>query len=204
MDALMYYIALERDRKRIHSSKIAIHDTNFPALLMKQHARLVKCAVKDRSRLKYGEDVLKYFIASTNSADAYERIYFPFCIDKQHWIGVCLDLPGSTVEVLDCNYGFRTDSMMKKDLNPISIVVPHILNTGVENLGANQCKPYQMIRVKGVPQNPISTDAAATTALLIQAHALNDGDGCKEITKDSLTVGAKHLAVLVYRDVTPV
>ncbi|KAH0891771.1 LOW QUALITY PROTEIN: hypothetical protein HID58_054200, partial [Brassica napus] len=37
----------------------------------------------------------KYFIPPTSSVDAYERIYFPFCIDKQHWIGVCLHLPDS-------------------------------------------------------------------------------------------------------------
>ncbi|KAJ4914804.1 Uncharacterized protein Rs2_00354 [Raphanus sativus] len=172
MDALMYYIALERDRKRIHSSRIAIHDTNFPALLMKQHARLVKCAVRDRCRLKYDADVLKYF-------------------------------RGATVQILDCNYGFRTDGMLKKDMNPITIVVPHILNAAAGNLGPNQRKQYEMIRLPGVPQNPISTDAATTTALLIQAHALNKADGCKEITQDSLSAGAKHLAVLVYRDVAP-
>ncbi|KAF3547857.1 hypothetical protein DY000_02004754 [Brassica cretica] len=178
MDALMHYIALDRKRKRIHSSKITIYDTNFPALLMKQHARLVNTAAKDRSRLKYDEAVLKYFIPPTSSVDAYERIYFPFSIDKQHWIG--------------------------KDLNPITIVVPHILNTATGNLGANQRKPYQMIRVKDVPQNHNSTDAAATTVLLIQANAASDGDGCKEITRDFLAAGTKHLAVLVYRDVTPV
>lgn len=204
MDALVHYIALDRKRTRIHSSKIAIYDTHFPALLMKQHARLVNTAAKDRSRLKYDEAVLKYFIPPTSSVDAYERIYFPFCIDKQHWIGVCLHLPDSTVQVIDCNFGFRTQSMMKKDLNPITIVVPHILNTATGNLGANQRKPYQMIRVKDVPQNHNSTDAAATTVLLIQAHAASDGDCCKEITRDFLAAGTKHLAVLVYPDVTPV
>ncbi|WZZ33642.1 hypothetical protein YC2023_017043 [Brassica napus] len=193
-----------KEEEAIHSSKIAIYDTNFPALLMKQHARLVNTVAKDRSRLKYDEAVLKYFIPPTSSVDAYDRIYFPFFIDKQHWIGVCLHLPESAVQVLDCNFGFRTQSMMKKDLNPITIVVPHILNTAMGNLGANQRKPYQMIRVKDVHQNHNSTDAAATTVLLIQAHAASDGDGCKEITRDSLAAGAKHLAVLVYRNVTPI
>lgn len=199
----MYYIALARNRKRVHPSKIAFYDTNFPAMLMKHHARLVKTAVKDRTKIKYDAAILKHFIAGTEGGDPYDRIYFPFCLDQKHWIGVCLDLQGCTVEVLDCNHGYRSESMMKKDLNPITIVVPHLFNSAIGNSDPNLRKPYKMVRVKDVPQNNTPTDAATTTVLLIQAHALTDGYGCHEIAKESLDARAKHLSVLIYRDISP-
>lgn len=199
----MYYISLDHNRKGSQQSKIAFYDTNFPALLMKQYARLTKTAIKDRNRLKYDEAVVKFFTASGTRDDVYDRIYFPFFIDKQHWLGVCLDLSCGAVQVLDCNHGFRSESMMKKDFNPITVVVPHILATATGNTSADARAPYQMARVTGVPHNSNSTDAAASTVLLIQAHATNGGDGCKAVTQETLSSGAKHLAVLVYRDITP-
>lgn len=204
MDVLMYYISLDRNRKGSHQSKIAFYDTNFPALLMKQHGRLTKTAIKDRHRMKYDEAVVKHFIGGSTPDDVYDCIYFPFFIDKQHWVGVSLDLSRGAVQILDCNHGFRSESMMKKDFTPITVVVPHILATSTGNKSADARKPYQMVRVNCVPHNSNSTDAAATTVLLIQAHAANGADGCKDVTPETISSGAKHLAVLVYRDITHV
>ncbi|KAG2294729.1 hypothetical protein Bca52824_041398 [Brassica carinata] len=183
MDVLMYYISLDRNRKGSHQSKIAFYDTNFPALMMKQHGRLTKTAIKDRHMMKYDEAVVKHFIGG---------------------IGVSLDLSRGAVQILDCNHGFRSESMMKKDFTPIIVVVPHILATATGNKSADARKPYQMVRVNCVPHNSNSTDAAATTVLLIQAHAANGADGCKDVTPETISSGAKHLAVLVYRDITHV
>ncbi|XP_009101877.2 uncharacterized protein LOC103828044 isoform X2 [Brassica rapa] len=204
MDVLMYYISLDRNRKGSHQSKIAFYDTNFPALLMKQHGRLTKTAIKDRHRMKYDEAVVKHFIGGSTPDDVYDCIYFPFFIDKQHWVGVSLDLSRGAVQILDCNHGFRSESMMKKDFTPITVVVPHILATSTGNKSADARKPYQMVRVNCVPHNSNSTDAGATTVLLIQAHAANGADGCKDVTPETISSGAKHLAVLVYRDITHV
>ncbi|CAF2053781.1 unnamed protein product [Brassica oleracea] len=204
MDVLMYYISLDRNRKGSHQSKIAFYDTNFSALLMKQHGRLTKTAIKDRHRMKYDEAVVKHFIGGSTPDDVYDCIYFPFFIDKQHWVGVSLDLSRGAVQILDCNHGFRSESMMKKDITPITVVVPHILATTTGNKSADARKPYQMVRVNCVPHNSNSTDAAATTVLLIQAHAANGADGVKDVTPETISSGAKHLAVLVYHDITHV
>ncbi|KAF3486669.1 hypothetical protein F2Q69_00057243 [Brassica cretica] len=59
-------------------------------------------------------------------------------------------------------------------------------------------------RVNGIQQNPDSNDSAVMTVRLIQAHASNGLEGCKEVTVASLPGAAKHLAVLIYRDITPV
>lgn len=195
---------LTATRKGSHQSKIAFYDTNFPALLMRQYARLTKTAIKERHKLKYDEAFAKFLISSSTLHDVYDRIYSPFFIDKQHWVGVCLDLACGAVQVLDCNHGFRTQCLLKKDFNPIAVVVPHILATASGNSSADARLPYPMVRVTGVPQNSNSNDAAATTILLIQAHASNGSDGCKDVTPETLASGAKHLVVLVYRDIIPV
>lgn len=202
----MHYIALDRTRKRTLNStpKIAFHDTNFPASLMQLYARLTKTAVKDRSRIKYDDSIVQQFKVSMKEEETYDRIYFPFYIDKQHWVGICLDLSTCTVQVLDCNAGFRTDSQIKKDINPITIVVPHILNSMSRQVMTIAPKPFVLSRVSGIPQNPDSTNSAVMTVRFIQAHASNGLEGCKEVIEASLTAAAKHLAVLVYRDITPV
>lgn len=206
MDVLMHYISLDRIRKRTPSSKpkIAFYDTNFPASLMKLYARLSKTAIKDRFKIKYDHSTLQLFGVDIDAKEIYDRIYFPFYLDKQHWVGICLDLPQCTVQILDCNVAFRNESQIKKDINPITIIVPHILNTASSGAPTSALKPFDLTRLYGIPQNPNPIESAVTTVLLIQAHASNGMEGCKEVTEVSLPAAAKHLAVLVLRDITPV
>ncbi|KAG2252561.1 hypothetical protein Bca52824_082697 [Brassica carinata] len=195
MDVLIHYISLDRSWKRTLTStpKIAFYDTNFPASLMNHYGKFTKTAVKDRCRIKY----------DNSGEDTYDRIYFPFYIDKQHWVGICIDMLENSVHVLDCNRGFRTESQIKKDINPITIVVPHILNYTMGQQSNNGRKPFALTRAKDIPQNNL-TESAVTTVLLIQAHTLNGIDGCKEVKQASLAAAAKNLAVLFYRDINPV
>ncbi|KAL0663289.1 hypothetical protein Bca4012_100126 [Brassica carinata] len=177
MDVLIHYISLDRSWKRTLTStpKIAFYDTNFPASLMNHYGKFTKTAVKDRCRIKYDNSVLQLF----------------------------RDMLENSVHVLDCNRGFRTESQIKKDINPITIVVPHILNYTMGQQSNNGRKPFALTRAKDIPQNNL-TESAVTTVLLIQAHTLNGIDGCKEVKQASLAAAAKNLAVLFYRDINPV
>ena len=67
----------------------------------------------------------------------------------------------------------------------------------------NGRKPFPITKAKEIPQNNNLTESAVMTVLLIQAHALNGIDGCKEVKEAHLAAAAKHLAVLVYRDINP-
>ncbi|KAL0674817.1 hypothetical protein Bca4012_002798 [Brassica carinata] len=206
MDVLTYYIAQDRSRKGTHSSKpkVAVYDTSFPVSIISQHARLTKTAVKDRCRIKYDDATLQYFKAGPDPDDTYDHIYFPFCIDKQHWMGVCIDIPSSSVQILDCNSILRTDNQIKKDINPITVVIPHIIHSVRGAPYHNATKPFGFFRAKGIPQHPNQPDSGVVTVLLIQGHAANDIEGCAEVTPFSLPPAATHLAVLVLRDIAPV
>ncbi|KAG2308450.1 hypothetical protein Bca52824_028198 [Brassica carinata] len=92
LDALMGVVA----SGPAASPKVAIHDTSLPAALMNHHSRFVKTAVKDRLKLKFTNvPLLK------PNEKAPERIYFPFNMDRQHWVGVCIDTKANTI-----HYGY--------------------------------------------------------------------------------------------------
>ncbi|KAL0713091.1 hypothetical protein Bca4012_020069 [Brassica carinata] len=163
MDALMHYLGRQLSSD---DSNVQIFDTTLPASLTKQHSRLVKTAVKDRSKLKFSGLYVESIIA-----DLADRLYFPFCIDKQHWVGVCVDIKASAISILDCNLAFQSESLLKKDLNHVANLMSYIvrLANGIEIIGSQ--KPFSLIRVKGVPQIANPGDAAVMAVLLIEAHA---------------------------------
>nr|VDD11572.1 unnamed protein product [Brassica rapa] len=105
------------------------------------------------------------------------------------------------------HYGKLTKTAVKdrfkKDINPITIVVPHILNYTMGQQSNNGRKPFVITRPKEIPQNNNLTESAIMTVLLIQAHALNGIDGSQEVKEAHLAAAAKHLAVLIYRDINP-
>lgn len=61
-----------------------------------------------------------------------------------------------------------------------------------------------LIRDKRILQNTNLLESALMTVLHLQAHAANGMEGCKEVNAATLSVAAKHLAVLVYRDINQV
>ncbi|KAF8086859.1 hypothetical protein N665_0610s0002 [Sinapis alba] len=184
MDALMLFLARQLPAD---DSKVQIFNTTPPASLMKQHFRLVKTAAKDQTKLKL--------------AGLYvEKLYFPFCIDKQHWIGVCVDMKASTVAILDSNVSFKSESLMKKELNPIANLMPYIIiaANGLEIHGS--VKPFSVNRLIGVTQILNPGDAAVMYVLLTEAHANSGLEGIKGITARILPDAAKQLVVNFFND----
>ncbi|CAF2365819.1 unnamed protein product [Brassica rapa] len=65
----------------------------------------------------------------------------------------------------------------QKDINPITTVVPHILNSASRQVSTSA--PFVLSRMKGIPQNPNSRDSTVMTVFLIQAHTSNGMERCK-------------------------
>ncbi|CAN6899041.1 unnamed protein product [Brassica oleracea] len=65
----------------------------------------------------------------------------------------------------------------QKDINPITTAVPHTLNSASRKVSIGA--PFVLSRMKGIPQNPNSTDSTVMTVFLIQAHTSNGMEGCK-------------------------
>ncbi|KAH0857662.1 hypothetical protein HID58_085923 [Brassica napus] len=167
VDALIGFVS----RGPTVGPNVAIYDTTLPVALMNHNNRFVKSTVKDHSKLKFADVPLEKHLEKSH-----ERIYFPFNMDKQHWVGVCIDTKASTLHVLDCNTSFRSDSSLKKELNPIATLLPYVLKQ-FGFLGTNAgVKAFTVSRCKGIPQVTTQTDSGVMTVLLIEAHA---GDGLR-------------------------
>ncbi|KAF8109171.1 hypothetical protein N665_0101s0002 [Sinapis alba] len=163
MDALMLFLARQIF---VDYEKVQICDTTLHASLVKHHCRLVRTAVKDRPEFKFSGVYCESIISQLP-----ERIYFPFNIDQQHWVGVCIDTKASTVNVLGCNVAFKSYSLMKKEFSPVANLMPYIVKVanGVKIHGSQ--KPFTLNRAKGVPHIARPADVVVLSILLIEAHA---------------------------------
>lgn len=175
------------------SPKVGIYDTTLPVSLMNHHSRFVKTASKDRVKLKFTNVPLQ-----SPNPKAPERLYFPFNIDKKHWVGVCIDVKASTLHVLDCNTSLRSDSLLKKELTPIANLIPYVFKQLGYIEGNAGLKAFTVSRCRGIPQISNHTDAAVMTVLFIEAHAVDGLAGCKAITPRLLPDASKQLAVKLF------
>ncbi|XP_056847409.1 uncharacterized protein LOC108858704 [Raphanus sativus] len=177
----------------VASPKVVIYDITLPVAIMDHHPRFVKTAVKDRVKLKFTNIPLVTPIPKVP-----ERIYFPFNMDRQHWVGVCIDTKASTLHVLDCKTSIRSDSLLKNELAPIANLIPYVLKyLGYAEADAVM-KPFIVSSCRGIPQISTQTDAAVMTVLFIEAHAVDGLVGCKAVTPRLLPDASKHLAVKLF------
>ncbi|KAH0869731.1 hypothetical protein HID58_076753 [Brassica napus] len=176
---------------------VAIYDTTLLVALMNHNNRFVKTAVKDRSKLKFADVPLEKHLEKSH-----ERIYFPFNMEKQHWVGVYINTKACTLHVLDCNTSFRSDSSLKKELNPIATLLPYVLKQ-FGFLGTNAgVKAFTVSRCKGIPQVSSQIDSEVMTVLLIEADAGDGLGACKAITPRLLPDASKKLVVKLFDDIS--
>ncbi|KAG5414974.1 hypothetical protein IGI04_002541 [Brassica rapa subsp. trilocularis] len=106
----------------------------------------------------------------------------------------------TSVVILDSNVAFKSESLIKKDLNPIAALMPYIVKAanGTEFVGS--LKPFSLNQAKGVPQIVNAGDAAVMFELLIEAHTKCGLPGLKCITTHILPKAAKQLVVIFFND----
>ncbi|KAG5411132.1 hypothetical protein IGI04_007451 [Brassica rapa subsp. trilocularis] len=192
VDALVGFLS----RALASVSTVAIYDTTLPVALMNQTTHFHKTAVKDRAKLKFTTVPLPKPLVKSP-----DRIYFPFNLDKQHWVGVCIDMKAWTLFVLDCNTSFRSDSFLKKELNPIATLIPYVLKYVGYMETIPSGKAFTVSRCKGIPQITSQSDAGVMAVLLIEAHAAEGLGGCKSITPRLLPEASKQLAVRLFESI---
>lgn len=191
MDALIDFVSRRPD----FGPNAALYDTKLPIALMSYHSHFDKTAAKDHTKLKFHDVPL-----AKASEQSCERIYFPFNMDKHHWVGVCIDIKALTLHVLDCKTSLRSDSLLKKELNPIANLIPYVLKSFAYLETNATMKAFTVSRSKGIPQITSLTDSAAMTVLLIQVHAGGGVAACKGITLRVLPDAANQLAMKLFDD----
>ncbi|EFH59858.1 predicted protein [Arabidopsis lyrata subsp. lyrata] len=110
-------------------------------------------------RLKFEKSVKKKYVFDQDLMSCFplnfDSLYFPFNFDKQHWVGMCLDIRGRYLYVFDCNQKVRRDTRLRKEMEPLLEMLPFVVR---------QVSPQLM---KAVPSDPfiLSRDSLLPTCL---------------------------------------
>ncbi|XP_024011093.1 uncharacterized protein LOC112086411 [Eutrema salsugineum] len=202
MDALLLYAhaVYVRHFSESHFNKTAFLETKFTTALMKTWSKFSRLAVKDRHRFKFGDGVMDHLEVDSVEISTPERLYLPFNFDREHWVGIVVDTTAGSMHVLDCNLSLRTDSAIKKELAPISMMLSYVLKQSPSKQRISESKPYVIVRPKGIPQNSIMCDSGVTTALLIMLHSVGGIDRCKMLTPEEMAKESQVLAVKFFEE----
>ncbi|KAF8099072.1 hypothetical protein N665_0252s0010 [Sinapis alba] len=167
-------------------------DTQFVSQLSKLFPKFSKMSRKGSFR--FPSNILQRFVSNPEA----DRYYFPFTIDKKHWVGVCVDCSTWTIAVMDCNIALRSDNMMIKEVTPIAQMFPYILKQGGKQLLHKDARAFPIKRPRCIPQNTRPADSGLSAVLFMQAQAIAGVDVCNCITQEVLGHEVERLAVMFY------
>ncbi|KAL0655872.1 hypothetical protein Bca4012_076456 [Brassica carinata] len=132
-----------------------------------------------------------------SSVDAGCRLYFPFNLDKTHWVCLCIDATSWQLHVLDCNISIRSDVMMCKEIAPIAVMLTYLLRQAGKQICGKEVKALPIDRPHTVPQLENQLYSAVNEVLLIQAHAFGGLEICKCISPNVVESELQRLAVTI-------
>ncbi|XP_056860029.1 uncharacterized protein LOC130494600 [Raphanus sativus] len=174
------------------SNQPLFFDTQFVADLTKMFPKFSKLSKKDTFR--FSTNITERFTSNPQA----ERFYFPFNLDKLHWVGVCVDSASWSIVVMDCNIALRNDNLMSRELSPIADMFPFLLKLCRKQLVHKDGRALSIVRPRSILQNPCLADSAVSAVLLIQAHAVAGVDVCQCITPDVIGSEVERLSVMFY------
>ncbi|KAJ4902008.1 Uncharacterized protein Rs2_15959 [Raphanus sativus] len=167
-------------------------DTQFVSDLTKLFPKFSKWSKKDTFR--FPTNIIERFMSNPQA----ERFYFPFNLEKIHWMGVCVDSASWSIVVMDCNIALRTDNMMSREVSPIAEMFPYLLKLCRKQLAHKDGRALPIVRIRSIPQNPCPADSSVSAVLLIQAHAVAGVNVCQCITPDVIGSEVERLVVMFY------
>ncbi|KAJ4881383.1 Uncharacterized protein Rs2_38438 [Raphanus sativus] len=154
-------------------------------------------------RMKYGgkysftKALVDIVTKSSNFNNAASRFYLPLSIGRQHWIGICVDIAGGKIYILDCNPELTNANALSKEIAPLAEMFPSLVEH-CRCLPKKPDTPYVIESLKGLVPNTNSVDSAMTALLLMQSHALYGVDSCSAITPSLIPLEAQRAAVMMY------
>ncbi|KAF8094012.1 hypothetical protein N665_0372s0018, partial [Sinapis alba] len=168
VDVLMHHTLSVYQSQSPQSSSVFL-DTKFVSQLGKCSAKFSKTAKKDANAFSA---TLCGSVNRESTAPGAERYYFPFNLNKTHWVGICVDTINWSLVVLDCNIALMSEALMTKELKNIAVMFPYLLRQAGKAGISKDTKPINVERPCSVPQNHAQAESALTAVLLIQAHAV--------------------------------
>ncbi|KAJ4876224.1 Uncharacterized protein Rs2_41242 [Raphanus sativus] len=198
MDILMKHLSLSYAKQSlpVQGKRSVFFNTKFVASLSTSYLKFSK--VSDKKTHMFTKSLVDVFGEVMDHLPDDYRFYFPFNLDKKHWVGLCVDPSAWLITVMDCNTALRSEALISSEFKPLSEMFPYLMRQAGFRILNSQLRPMVVERAKSIPQNIISADSSLTSILLMQTHALSGIETCRCITPHILASEAQRMAVLLY------
>ncbi|CAE6073689.1 unnamed protein product [Arabidopsis arenosa] len=154
-------------------------------------------------RIKFEKSVKKKYVFDPDLMACvppdFDTLYFPFNFDKQHWVGMCLDIRGRYLYVFDCNQKVRRDTRLRKEMEPLLEMLPFVVRqASPELMKAVPTDPFILSRDTHLPTCLHPSESGLMSLLFIERHAVGGIEAARGVRPEELAVQAKQLLIEMY------
>ncbi|KAL0855740.1 hypothetical protein Bca101_060893 [Brassica carinata] len=196
LDILITLVRVTFDKHTSVNPEEAPHflDTRFVSMFTRNYPKFKKCKVKET--FDFTKGTINSFKNQQGKFPSANRFYFPFNLQREHWLGICVDCSAEKIFVLDCNHSLVTDTVLANEMKAISEMFPYLRKVSGCDNGVSG--PFSVERVRGVSPNNNPGDSGISSVLLIQTHALFGPETCRYITQSVIPEESQRAAVMIY------
>ncbi|KAG7552247.1 Ulp1 protease family C-terminal catalytic domain [Arabidopsis thaliana x Arabidopsis arenosa] len=154
-------------------------------------------------RIKFEKSVKKKYVFDPELMSClplkFDTLYFPFNFDKQHWVGMCLDIRGRYLYVFDCNQKVRRDTRLRKEMEPLLEMLPFVVRqVSPELMNEVPTDPFILSRDTHLPTCLHPSESGLMFVLFIERHAVGGIEAARGVRPEELAVQAKQLLIKMY------
>lgn len=171
-------------------------DTRFSTAFFRHYRKFSKSKKKDS--YPFPKALVEFLHNEDGSPMQRRRFYFPLCVAKKHWVGICFDTVYGKLTILDCNITYSTEEAMEQRVSPFLHMLPYFMRQQSGEIVDDEVMPYTFERPKSVSQYEDPPDSGLMAVLLMVIHAVYGVEACKHITSDSLIAEGKSAAIMAY------
>ncbi|CAE5959870.1 unnamed protein product [Arabidopsis arenosa] len=201
-DMLVKFIQLRRDRTPM--LRFDFLPSTFVSELYRQYNRFVRSP--DRKMFSFSNVSIAPFITRPKWMHEVDVVYIPMQVERQHWIGLVIDLKTWKLLVLDCNRGRLSDQQISQYLEHLSIMLPYLLaRHGINEAAHNpRLDPMSILR----PTIPFHCSALGLVGIasivLLELHAVSSLQTYyRELDDEKIQIAAKQYAIEAFGAFSP-
>ncbi|EFH70257.1 hypothetical protein ARALYDRAFT_891418 [Arabidopsis lyrata subsp. lyrata] len=174
----------------LNERRVVFQGTKFASLVLAHRLKFEKSVKK---KYVFDQDLMSCFPLN------FDSLYFPFNFDKQHWVGMCLDIRGKYLYVFDCNQKVRRDTSLRKEIEPLLEMLPFVVRqVSPQLMKAVSSDPFILSRDSLLPTCLNPSESGLMSVLFIQRHAVGWLQAAREVRTEDLAVQAKQLLIEMY------
>nr|AAD29767.1 hypothetical protein [Arabidopsis thaliana] len=163
------------------------------------------CAASDKSAFYFPTLTRVPFMVQPKWFDEVDVIYCRMQVERQHWVGLVINLKKWEVIVLDCKREVLNDEHVAKYIEHIIIMLLYLIrNHGVNGRMLTQrLDPMTMSR-PNLQFNVSSLGLVGIACvILLELHSVNAMDYCAKLDEEKMRGAAKQYAIKMFNALSP-